>query len=182
MWTGMDIVVPVYNEGGNIGRLLAEITGKVRTPHRIIIVYDFDQDNTLPAARQAAQELGLDLHFLKNDLGRGVLNAIKAGLRFADAELVLVTMADLSDPAEVFDQLVDHADATGADIVCASRYMKGGRQVGGPLLKRTLSRLAGLSLHYGAGLPTHDAAGNVLVMEGEKVIATLNPLKCYSHE
>ena len=39
--------------------------------------------------------------------------------------------------------------------------------------------------HYAslvAGLPTHDAAGNVLVMEGEKVIATLNPLKCYSHE
>jgi len=39
--------------------------------------------------------------------------------------------------------------------------------------------------HYAslvAGLPTHDAAGNVLVMEGEKVIATLKPLKCYSRE
>ena len=33
-----------------------------------------------------------------------------------------------------------------------------------------------------AGLPIHDAAGNVLVMEGEKVIATLKPLKCYLHE
>jgi hypothetical protein len=35
--------------------------------------------------------------------------------------------------------------------------MSGGRQVGGPWLKRSLSRAAGLSLHYLAGVPTHDA-------------------------
>ncbi len=45
----------------------------------------------------------------------------------------------------------------GYDIVCASRYMKGGRQIGGPRLKKTLSRLAGVSLYHLAGLPTHDA-------------------------
>jgi hypothetical protein len=38
--------------------------------------------------------------------------------------------------------------------------MKGGRQIGGPLIKRTLSRWAGLSLYYLAGLPTHDATNN----------------------
>ena len=38
--------------------------------------------------------------------------------------------------------------------------MKGGRQEGGPLLKRTLSRLAGLSLHWFGRVPIHDATNN----------------------
>jgi hypothetical protein len=48
----------------------------------------------------------------------------------------------------------------GADVVGGSRYMRGGSQRGGPRLKVLLSRLAGLSLYYLAGLPTHDATTN----------------------
>ena len=48
----------------------------------------------------------------------------------------------------------------GADVVAGSRYCRGGRQEGGPLLKRTLSRLAGVSLHYLAGLPVRDSTNN----------------------
>jgi hypothetical protein len=48
----------------------------------------------------------------------------------------------------------------GADVVAASRYMPGGRQVGGPPLKRLLSRIAGLTLHWFAGVPTHDPTNN----------------------
>jgi hypothetical protein len=38
--------------------------------------------------------------------------------------------------------------------------MRGGRQLGGPLIKRTLSRLAGLSLRYLARVGTHDATNS----------------------
>ena len=38
--------------------------------------------------------------------------------------------------------------------------MRGGRQVGGPLLKRLMSRTAGLTLHWFAGVATHDATNN----------------------
>src|SRR5207245_11545986 len=48
----------------------------------------------------------------------------------------------------------------GADVVAGSRYMRGGHQIGGPLLKRTMSRMAGLSLHWLGGLPIHDATSN----------------------
>ena len=48
----------------------------------------------------------------------------------------------------------------GADVVSASRYMRGGHQVGGPLLKRLMSRTAGLTLHWFAGVPTHDPTNN----------------------
>jgi hypothetical protein len=48
----------------------------------------------------------------------------------------------------------------GADVVAASRYMRGGRQLGGRYLQRTLSRTAGLTLHWFGGVPTHDPTNN----------------------
>jgi len=49
---------------------------------------------------------------------------------------------------------------SGADVVSASRYVKGGRQVGGPPLKRFMSRTAGLTLHWFGGIATHDPTNN----------------------
>ena len=57
----------------------------------------------------------------------------------------------------------------GNRIVCPSRYVRGGRQLGGPWLKRTLSRLAGLSLHWLVALPTHDATNNFRLYDAELV-------------
>jgi len=48
----------------------------------------------------------------------------------------------------------------GYDLVCGSRYMKGGRLIGGPFFKQALSRFSGLSLHYLRGIPTHDATNS----------------------
>ncbi len=96
---------------------------------------------------------------IRNDLGRGVLNAIKVGFREAQGEAVLVTMADASDdPATIPKMWVKLGE--GYDLVCASRYMRGGRQIGGPRVKSFLSRLAGLSLYWLAGIPTHDATNS----------------------
>ena len=68
-------------------------------------------------------------------------------------------MADGSDEPHVVDPMVALAP-DGADVVAASRYMRGGRQIGGPPLKRLLSRAAGLTLHWFAGVPTHDPTNN----------------------
>jgi glycosyltransferase involved in cell wall biosynthesis len=121
---------------------------------RVLIVYDMDDDDTLPAVRALALP-GVEL--IRNRHGRGVLNAIRTGIDDAQSEIVIVTMADLSDDLSIAPRMVEMIRAGEADIVCASRYMKGGRQIGGPLLKRFLSRVAGLSLHLLTGIPTHDA-------------------------
>jgi hypothetical protein len=44
----------------------------------------------------------------------------------------------------------------GYDIVCGSRYMKGGAQIGGPWFNKLLSKMAGVSLFYLIGISTHD--------------------------
>ena len=84
---------------------------------------------------------------------------MKAGIAGTSAPYVLISMADGSDEPSVVDPMVALARG-GADVVAASRYMRGGHQVGGPLLKRLMSRTAGLTLHWFAGVPTHDPTNN----------------------
>ena len=153
----LGIIIPVYNEAKNIADTLNAIEQKVEIPHRIYIVYDFDEDNTLPVARTFIEK-GINIVFIKNS-SRGVVNAIKKGLREAEEEYLLVSMADLSDDYSVVDEMCGLM-SEGYDVVCGSRYMKGGRQVGGPLIKKTISRLVGISLRYLSGLPTHDATNS----------------------
>jgi dolichol-phosphate mannosyltransferase len=156
--TALSVVVPVYNEPENIGPTLRRIAEQVRTPHEVLVVYDFDADTTVPVVRRLQRELPqVRLH--RNDIGRGVLNAMKAGIAASGSPLVLITMADGSDEMERVDDMVRLAE-DGAAIVAGSRYMKGGGQEGGPLLKRLMSRAAGLSLHWLAGVPIHDATNN----------------------
>jgi glycosyltransferase involved in cell wall biosynthesis len=154
----LSIVLPVYNEGDAVEPVLRALSAGVKTPHELVVVYDFDGDTTVPViARLAPQIPGL--RGLRNDLGRGVLNAMKAGIAGSTAPYVLISMADGSDEPHVVDPMVELARG-GADVVSASRYMRGGHQVGGPLLKRLMSRVAGLSLHWIAGVTTHDPTNN----------------------
>jgi dolichol-phosphate mannosyltransferase len=152
------IVLPVYNEGEAVEPVLRALAADVRTPHELVVVYDFDGDTTVPVVERLRSEIP-QLRGLRNDLGRGVLNAMKAGIAGTTAPYVLISMADGSDEPQVVDPMVDLAKA-GADVVSASRYMKGGRQVGGPPLKRLMSRVAGLTLHWFARVPTHDPTNN----------------------
>ncbi|MEZ6068414.1 MAG: glycosyltransferase [Planctomycetaceae bacterium] len=122
------------------------------------MVYDFEEDSTLPVARELAATRP-ELVLVRNNLGRGPANAIRAGFDAVEAGPACVTMADLSDDLTILPAMLA-AYRDGAQVVCPSRYMQGGRQVGGPWLKKTLSRLAGLSLKWFAGFPVHDATNN----------------------
>lgn len=150
------IVIPVYDEGNNICAALAELDSNVRVDAETWLVYDSESDSTLPFAHECVGKTRIPFRLVRNKYGRGALNAIKTGLEEAPTELIVVTMADLCDPPKVINEMVSVAISRNADIVCASRYMKGGRQFGGPRFKGFLSHAAGLILCWFAGLPTHD--------------------------
>jgi dolichol-phosphate mannosyltransferase len=154
----LHIVTPVYNEGENFAALYTSIKENVKTPHKLVVVYDFDEDTTLPVAKKIAKkDDSLILH--KNIKGRGVLNALKSGFEVVEKGPLLITMADLSDDLSIVDAMYDEY-LKGASLIAGSRYMKGGHHVGGPVFKRTLSRLAGVSLYWVRRLPTHDVTNN----------------------
>jgi glycosyltransferase involved in cell wall biosynthesis len=154
----LSLVVPVYNEAENIQLFIRDVATQVQEAHEILIVYDFPEDNTLPAIA-AMQPPCPHVRLVHNTLGRGVLNALKTGFQASRGDVVIVMMADRSDePADVMPMA--RLVREGAAVVAGSRYAPGGRQEGGPWLKRTLSRLAGVSLHHLAGLPIRDATNN----------------------
>lgn len=154
----LSVVLPVYREEASIERILREIARHAPTPREILVVYDFEEDDTLPVVRRIAPDLP-ELRLVPNAYGRGVLGALRSGMERARGEYVLVTMADGSDDLRDLPRMFSLA-RSGADVVAASRYMPGGRQLGAPLAKSLLSRAAGLLLHALGGLPIHDPTSN----------------------
>lgn len=154
----VSVVMPVYEEGEAVLPVLRGLSAALPAASEIIVVYDTETDATAPVVRGLAREIpGLRGHL--NTLGRGVLPAMRSGIAASTGRFVLITMADGSDDPAALGPMLARARA-GADVVAASRYMRGGRQIGGPRLKRLMSRVAGLSLHWFAGVATHDATNN----------------------
>ena len=124
-----------------------------------ISIYDNDNDPTLKEISKNTKIYTFEIKIIKNELGKGALNAIKTGLNNFDEEACIIIMADGSDDLSSINGMYS-LFCQGFHIVCASRYMKNGRQNGGNFIKKTLSYLAGLSLYYLTSLPTHDATNN----------------------
>jgi dolichol-phosphate mannosyltransferase len=154
----LKLIVPVYNEAENFPALLAEVERHIPLPFVMNVVYDFDEDTTVPVAWRFAEDRPW-LKLVKNRHGRGVVAAIRTGFEEVGRGPALVIMADLSDDLRVVPRMLE-LYRRGYRIVCPSRYMRGGRQLGGPRVKRLLSRTAGVSLRWMAGFPTHDATNN----------------------
>jgi dolichol-phosphate mannosyltransferase len=154
----VSVVIPVYNEGSDINSCLERLLREVVLPREILIVHDTPDDSTVPYAQKFA-ESDARVRTVLNTYGRGPANAIRYGIAEAHGSIVVVTMADGCDDARQIDDLARLVDR-GVVIACASRYMPGGQQVGASFLKRTMSRLAGLTLRIFARIGTRDATNS----------------------
>src|SRR3989304_1752141 len=123
----LTIVMPAYNEGEVIGKTIKSVHEKLKTPFELLIVYDFDQDSTVPAAKKL-EKTYKKTRLVKNIYGRGALNAIKTGFKVARGEAVCVMMADLTDDPQTLNEMTEKYKQ-GYDIVSGSRYMPGGHQI-----------------------------------------------------
>jgi dolichol-phosphate mannosyltransferase len=154
----VSIIIPVYQEGEQIVGCLDRILREVSLPCEVLVVHDMPDDTTVPYVEKIAQADDR-VRAVLNTYGRGPANAIRFGIEASEAPVAVVTMADgCDDPRQVDDlaRLVDR----GVVVAAASRYMPGGQQVGGPRLKRSLSRWAGRSLHWFARVGTRDATNS----------------------
>ncbi len=149
----LDIIIPVYNEGRNIIPVLEAFRSQVRTPFRVLICYDFDEDDTLDALTGFAAD-DMEIARVKNP-GRGPHSAVRAGFARSTASAALVYMADDDYNADIIDAMVAKF-RDGCDVVAASRFIPGGSMVGGALHKVVIVRLGKFALHHLARLPVHD--------------------------
>jgi glycosyltransferase involved in cell wall biosynthesis len=155
----------VYNEGDSVQPILRRIFEAVKIDAEILVVFDDLKDSTLPILEKMRKEFP-NLRPTLNTYGRGPANAIKFGVNSAMADVVVVTMADGCDDAsqiEVLTRLVER----GVVVAAASRYARSGQQVGGPFVKGLMSKVAGLTLYYGARVGTRDATNSFKAYSSE---------------
>ena len=180
----LDIVIPVYNEGPNIGSVLQALARDVRTPCRVLIVYDFSEDDTLPAILAARGDFpALPIECLRN-AGRGAHAAVMTGFAHSDAPYIVMFPADDNFNAHILDHMIAEAEH-GRDVVCASRFVEGGSMVGAPWLKAALVHTTSFTLHHLARLPAHDATSGFRLFTRrmiEDVVIESDRGFCYSIE
>jgi len=154
----VSVVVPAYNEGEQILAVLDRLFESVHLQCEVLVVVDDEQDTTVPVVAEYSLKEPR-IRCLVNTYGRGPANAIRFGIDAAAAPVTVVTMADGCDDPRQIDDLARLVDR-GVAVAAASRYMPGGQQVGGPVLKGMLSMVAGRSLRVLAHTGTRDATNS----------------------
>ena len=154
MENSVTVVIPSYNEGWNIVKTIHNLLHSYNDSIDVIVVVDFESDSTVNFFNDI-KEIPRTYKILIQSYGAGPANAIRFGIDHAKTECVVVMMADGSDDVRAISELSSLV-GRGVAIACASRYMSGGQQIGGPRFKKFLSRSAGKLLYSLAGVGTHD--------------------------
>ena len=148
------VVIPAFNEGTNIVKTIDDLKALYNSSIDVIVVVDFAEDLTISFFNQI-KEKPKSYRIVIQSYGAGPANAIRFGIDQAKTDCVVVMMADGSDDVRAIRELSDLV-RRGAAVACASRYMSGGQQIGGPRFKRFLSKTAGRIVYSLAGVGTHD--------------------------
>lgn len=149
----ISIVLPTYNEAGNIEPLIdrtLQALGDYPGGVEVIVVDDDSPDGTWRiVAERATQDERIRL--IRRTSEKGLTSAISRGLAEARGEWAGWMDCDLSMPPEDWPRLAD-ALAGGADLAVGSRYVPGGGDVAhsftGRLLSRIINLWAGLILDW----------------------------------
>lgn len=145
--------LPIYNERDNLGSLFEKIASTMRTLHesyRVIAVDDGSSDGTAQILGDDSSRLPLTVltHAKNMNLGPTIRDAIVESLAAAKPEDVIITLdADNSHDPALAQQMVALVK-DGNDLVVASRYVKGAREVGLSLHRRLLSWVVNSILRF----------------------------------
>ncbi|MFI2372864.1 glycosyltransferase [Streptomyces sp. NPDC018833] len=126
------LVIPTFNESGNIRELLRRISESVpaRLPCEVVFVDD-STDDTPDVIRSAAQDCAFPVSVLhRGEAVGGLGGAVVEGMKQAGSEWIVVMDADLQHPPAVVPELVAAGERASADLVVASRYIRGGSREG----------------------------------------------------
>jgi len=163
----LSIIVPAHNEQDNIVDVISKIESFLDIPHELIVVNDHSTDATAGLIHRVSRQYS-NIRLVENLNERGFANAIKTGFANNKADIVVLVMADLCDDLHTIKEMFKKINE-GYDVVCGSRYIKGGARLGGSKIKGFFSCFVGRSLRYLLGLPTHDIA-NAFKMYKKTVI------------
>ncbi len=143
----VSVILPTFNEAGNIGLLIEALLARLPKHSEIIVVDDDSPDLTW----QVVEGLRVSdprIRLIRRVGRRGLTSALQEGIEAAEGEFVFWMDCDLSQPPEKISELLEALKVN--DIVVASRYVPGGEEKGhsplGSFLSKMICRFASLVL------------------------------------
>jgi dolichol-phosphate mannosyltransferase len=154
------LTLPAFNEAENLEPLVREAVGVLSdhsAEYEIIVVNDGSSDATADIANRLAQEVPLQLvsHEQNRGLGQAILTGIAAALRASQRpdDVIVFMDADNTHSPAYIPQMAAKVWSEGYDVVIASRFREGSREVGVPIFRRVLSRGARMLFQMFLKLP-----------------------------
>jgi len=155
----LSILVPVRNETLNLRIMIRIINAALRFPHEILVIYDDPDDASVSVIEEGMREFNNIVQVL-NQEGAGVANAIRAGIRIAQGDRVLIFAADEVGPVLAVEDMMALMDE-GCELVSCTRYAHGGRRLGGSLVGHGLSFLANKLLNTISSISLTDSTTGI---------------------
>lgn len=122
--TATTIVVPTFNEGGNVEVLVRRLATALERPQDAEVLFVDDSTDDTPRRIEAVAEAGfMPVRLLHRPAGErtgGLAGAVSAGIEASDADYVVVMDGDLQHPPELVPEL--RRVAGDVDLAVASRY------------------------------------------------------------
>jgi dolichol-phosphate mannosyltransferase len=136
----LSVVIPTRNEAATAPLLISRLNEALSDISAQLIFVDDSDDDTPEVVRRCAGDGGLSIELIHREGASrrgGLSTAAVAGIRAAAGEYICIMDADLQHPPQLVKSLLTRAEETGADIVIASRYVRGGSDegLGGPSRK-----------------------------------------------
>ena len=120
--TPLEIVIPVFNEGEKILKLMQLFEDNIKSEFKVSFCYDLDDDDIF-LLKDKLKLFSFEIKYIKNP-SRGPCSAIKQGFKLGDSDCVIVYPADDFLNFNILDKMYQ-AYLDGSHIVAASRFVKG---------------------------------------------------------
>lgn len=173
----LSIVIPAHNEEESITETIEQIEeafSKVAIDHEIFIVNDNSKDNTLQVLEKLAQKYP-SVKYETNLGPNGFGYAVRYGLERYSGDCVAVMMADLSDsPYDLIRYYTTMVEGN-YDCVFGSRFIKGGKVVDYPWVKKIINRIANLIIRIVMQIKYNDTT-NAFKLYKREVIDGVKPI------
>ena len=159
----VSVVLPTYNERGNIGKLSLELIKAVKQSGyatEIVIVDDSSPDGTAEEAKKLSKKHKEIKAIVRTE--RGLATAVLRGINESAGSIIVLMDCDFSHPPAVVSGLLK--ELKNADAVFASRYVKGG-SMDADAIQYTLSKLFNYAIKLMLGIKILDSTGGFFAIK-----------------
>ena len=173
----LSIIIPAYNEEGSIEKTIKEIYNILvneKIQHEILVVNDKSSDKTLELLEFLSKEIKTLKHYT-NPGPNGFGFAIRYGLDKFSGDCVAIMMADLSDSPNDLVLFYKKMVEDNLDCVFGSRFIKGGKTVDYPPLKKLINRIANFIIRILIGISYNDTT-NAFKLYKREAIEGIKPI------